>query len=81
MTVCSGSAIQAEDLPSFRRRAAKSPEPPAEEGEPVPLREMEKQHIQHVLDWTGDNKRRAAQILAIDRSTLYEKIKLHGLPA
>lgn len=49
-------------------------------GEPVtirarPLRELEKQGIIAALRATGGNKAQAAQLLEIDRSTLYKKIK------
>jgi hypothetical protein len=38
------------------------------------LREVERGHIQRVLDDVGWNKRRAARILGINRGTLYRKI-------
>lgn len=39
------------------------------------LKEMEKRHIQHVLNATNNNKTKAAKILQIDRKTLREKLK------
>lgn len=39
------------------------------------LREVEKQHILKVLEMTGNNKTKAAEILQIDRKTLRDKIK------
>jgi two-component system response regulator HydG len=39
------------------------------------LAEVEKQHIQRVLERTGQNKTKAAEILGIDRKTLREKLK------
>ena len=49
----------------------------------LPLRneEMEKQHILEALRQTGRNKSRAAQLLGIDRKTLYNKLKLYGIDA
>ncbi|RLJ97739.1 sigma-54-dependent transcriptional regulator [Tenacibaculum discolor] len=41
----------------------------------ISLREMEKRHIQHVLNATNNNKTKAAKILQIDRKTLREKLK------
>ena len=47
----------------------------------LPLRneETEKQHIIEALRQTGNNKSRAAQLLGIDRKTLYNKLKLYGI--
>ena len=47
----------------------------------MPLRneETEKQHIIEALRQTGNNKSRAAQLLGIDRKTLYNKLKLYNL--
>nr|WP_299034256.1 sigma-54 dependent transcriptional regulator [uncultured Tenacibaculum sp.] len=41
----------------------------------ISLKEMEKRHIQNVLNATNNNKTQAAKILQIDRKTLREKLK------
>lgn len=41
--------------------------------------ENEKQHILEALRQTGNNKSRAAQLLGIDRKTLYNKLKLYDI--
>lgn len=41
--------------------------------------ETEKEHILEALRQTGNNKSKAAQLLNIDRKTLYNKLKLHGI--
>jgi Nif-specific regulatory protein len=46
---------------------------------PLPLEEIEKQHILRTLAHTDWNKSQAAHILQIERSTLDRKIKLYGL--
>jgi DNA-binding NtrC family response regulator len=45
------------------------------------LSEIEKDHIARILTATAGNKKQAAQILGIDRSTLYAKIKRYGIEA
>jgi two-component system response regulator AtoC len=45
----------------------------------VPLREVEKNYIQHVLTATRGSKTRASQILQISRPTLDKKIKEYNL--
>src|SRR5262249_15103083 len=46
---------------------------------PVPLEQIEQQHILQTLEFTDWNKSQAANILQIERSTLDRKIKLYGL--
>lgn len=48
-------------------------------GMPLRNEEAEKHHILEALRQTGYNKSRAAQLLGIDRKTLYNKIKLYGI--
>jgi DNA-binding NtrC family response regulator len=43
------------------------------------LDQMEKDHIIRVLKETGGNKKRAAEILGIERRTLYNKAKRLGI--
>lgn len=47
--------------------------------EPVPIEEIEKRHILATLKFTDWNKSQAANILAIERSTLDRKIKSYDL--
>ncbi len=44
----------------------------------LPLKELEKQYIQFVLDKTEGKKEEAAEILGINRKTLYRKEKEYG---
>ena len=70
-----GAHLDVEDLPRhFRRPDASKPLPQADA--PVALAslaEIERQHIRRVMEATGGNKSRAAQILGVDRRTLYRK--------
>ncbi|MBN2711286.1 MAG: sigma 54-interacting transcriptional regulator [Planctomycetes bacterium] len=44
-----------------------------------PLADVERDHIMAVLDQVDGNKKRAAEVLQIDRSTLYAKLKQYGV--
>jgi transcriptional regulator with PAS, ATPase and Fis domain len=44
----------------------------------LPLHEVEKEYIRKILEKTGGNKYRAAQLLGIDRKTLYRKLEEMG---
>jgi two-component system, NtrC family, response regulator HydG len=44
----------------------------------LPLRDLEQQYIDHVLERTGGNKTKAAEILGIDPSTLHRRSRSRG---
>ncbi|HVR75957.1 MAG TPA: sigma 54-interacting transcriptional regulator [Planctomycetota bacterium] len=76
------SALVLGDGPEVRPEDLVLPDPAArgraQEGsvwQPISLEDLEKIHIQRVLDHTGGNKKRAAEILGIERCTLYAKLK------
>ncbi|HXG63855.1 MAG TPA: sigma-54 dependent transcriptional regulator [Blastocatellia bacterium] len=48
-------------------------------GEGRTLDEVERRHILRILEETGGNHARAAQILGIDRRTLYRKLERYGV--
>ena len=56
-------------------------ETPASNSTSIALRneETEKEHILEALRQTGNNKSKAAQLLNIDRKTLYNKLKLYNI--
>ena len=62
------------DLPELRRALA-----PAEPSEPDTLEAAERRHLARVLRHTGGNKRQAAHLLGISRSTLLNKVRKYGL--
>ncbi|MGH9845246.1 MAG: sigma-54-dependent transcriptional regulator [Blastocatellia bacterium] len=47
-------------------------------GQTMTLDELERRYILETLDRTGDDKARAAELLGIDLSTLYRKLKRYG---
>ncbi len=51
----------------------------AQRWEPRPLAEVEREHIMKVLEYAGGNKKQAAELLGIDRSTLYARLRAYGL--
>jgi two-component system, NtrC family, response regulator AtoC len=55
-------------------------EPEAQESNATTLKEMERRHITRTLREVGFNKSRAAQLLGIDRVTLYRKAAQYGIP-
>ena len=72
MVVGKGPAIQAADLP-FR------PAPREVQSGADALAEVEKRHIAAILDRTEWNITWAAELLGIDRVTVYNKIRKYGL--
>jgi DNA-binding NtrC family response regulator len=58
----------------LRRHFEESIRPAADDEEPVELNAVERQQIQRVLEQTGGNKTRAAELLGIQRRTLYKKL-------
>ncbi|MEZ4455783.1 MAG: helix-turn-helix domain-containing protein [Gemmatimonadales bacterium] len=67
------------DLPQLdfdRLRAAFTTDRPAV---PEPIDSVERRHIAATLRFTGGNRRNAAQLLGIARSTLLAKIRKYGL--
>ena len=62
------------DLPALRRAIF-----PPDTGEPESLDSAERRHLALVLRHTGGNKRKAAHLLGISRSTLLNKVRKYGL--
>jgi two-component system response regulator HydG len=71
-----GATIEEDDLPEkIRNFTPKTFAVQAEdESEIVPIAELEKQYMSRVLTLLNGNKSRAAQVLGIDRRTLYRKL-------
>jgi transcriptional regulator with PAS, ATPase and Fis domain len=77
-----GDHITLRDLPDTVRRPVGAGAPDGSLlGRHVPLEEIEKVHILQVLDSVGGHKKRAAEILQINPSTLYRKLIRYGFAA
>src|ERR1051325_1919694 len=78
VTLSQGGVVTVEDLPQRIRlqQSADTPQLSADDlarvfsGLPN-LDEIERRYILHVLDATGNNRKRTAEILGINRKTLY----------
>lgn len=72
--------ITAEDLPDkIRCFEQKGTDDDTLENELPSMEELERRHILRVLEAVRGNKTRAAQILGLDRRTLYRKAERYGL--
>ncbi len=73
-----GSTIEAKDLPSAGEGDAESFFGLTQSGALPTLEEMEKRYFKFVLDKTAGRKEKAAQILGVNRRTLYRKEREYG---
>jgi len=74
--MCGGNDVRPEDLPpEVRSGPARTTETDATSS----LADIEREHIIRVMAHTGGNKKEAAAILGIDRSTLYSKLKQYSI--
>ena len=65
---------------STRARSAETPKAAPKPADPGnSLEDMEREHIIRVLKETQGNKKKAAEILGIERRTLYNKAKRLGI--
>jgi len=77
LAICRGHALTAgcfDFLDEAARQGARW-DPPTD----LPLKEIERRALEAVLTATGGNVSRAAAILQVDRSTIYEKMKRYGI--
>ncbi|MCI0570766.1 MAG: sigma-54 dependent transcriptional regulator [Myxococcaceae bacterium] len=81
LLLCGGDILEVRDLPEPMRPAVRrevgSPAPAAVSSFPT-LAEVEKRHILTVPEAVGGNKSTAAQLLGVDRRTLYRKLATYG---
>ncbi len=77
-----GAEVSLDDLPRAMRPVRAVPTSLALQHEEtiVSLDEFEKRYVLRVLDLLHDNRSRAAELLGIDRRTLYRRLEAWGLP-
>ena len=82
VTLSRGEKIGPDDLPSAVQGARGDRKVLDEAAErTLPLDAVEKEYIRKILEKTGGNKYQAAQVLGIDRKTLYRKLaEIEGKP-
>lgn len=78
--VSNDGVVHLADLPEAVRNPVAAPAPASGGAAPITsLAAIERQHIIRVLEHCGGNKKAAAEVLEIDRSTLYAKLRQYGL--
>jgi DNA-binding NtrC family response regulator len=76
VALTTGEVLRPEDLPETIRGTILAPAVPLDAG--MPLEELEKRYILHVLKQQGGNRIRAAAVLKIGRNTLWRKLRSYG---
>ncbi|HUE85483.1 MAG TPA: sigma-54 dependent transcriptional regulator [Vicinamibacterales bacterium] len=74
-----GSRIDAGDLPPTVTPRAPALEKRLFDDLPL-LEELERRYLLHVLEQVGNNRTRAAEVMGIDRRTLYRMAERFGIP-
>jgi DNA-binding NtrC family response regulator len=77
-TLRAGESIGIDDLPQGITSAQRDNLLAVGADQQLPLRDVERSYILMVLQGTGGNKSRAAEILGLDRKTLYRKLEEFG---
>jgi DNA-binding NtrC family response regulator len=78
-TLATGAEIRADDLPPRLREGTRATSMVAGASQrQLSLRDLEREYILEVMRQTGGNKSRAAELLGLDRKTLYRKLAEFG---
>lgn len=74
-----GTTVDLPDLPANLGPGSSAAGSTTTTWKPCSIQELERDHIERVLDHVGWNKSKAAEVLGIERSTLYSRIRNFGL--
>ncbi|OQX79790.1 MAG: hypothetical protein B6D56_06335 [Candidatus Omnitrophica bacterium 4484_70.1] len=79
--LCKGERVEVEDLPEFfmELRGKDRDDEKRNFSLKEVVKDSEKEIIEKVLKECGGNRKKAAQILGINRTTLYNKLKAYGI--
>jgi two-component system response regulator HydG len=82
-TLCRGDEIDVDDLPRkvVEHRSTRLEISTASPAELLTLDEMQHRYVRQVLAAVGGNKTQAAQILGIDRRSIYRRLEAQRQPA
>ncbi len=79
LTLSTGDTVRPDDLPPRILRAGRATTIVSDASRrQVSLRDLEREYILEILRQVGGNKTRAAEILGLDRKTLYRKLDEYG---
>lgn len=79
VALAGGDVLQLADLPRSVTEAEASDDALFGPDELVPMDEIERRYVRHVMERVGGNKSSAARILGFDRKTLYRKLERYGI--
>jgi DNA-binding NtrC family response regulator len=79
LALASGASVLEENLPANLRAEGRAPVAGSPGDRPT-LQELERRYAMEVLAETGGNKSRTAEVLGIDRKTLYRLLGLTPPP-
>ena len=74
-----GDVLQLVDFPRGVTEAGPTGEALFGPDELVPMDEIERRYVAHVMERVGGNKSSAARVLGFDRKTLYRKLERYGI--
>jgi DNA-binding NtrC family response regulator len=72
---CTGDFLDLADLPKHIQNGSAQTNKPADTWRPATLEEVERVHVQRVLEMCEGNQVRAAELLGIGRTSLYRHLK------